>query len=84
VTPQETKVKENRMRRAARRRLGLQLVKANRRDRLAPDFGLFALIHPETGVAVNPPLANGFVCSWDLASVEAYLSAPSTLLGASK
>ena len=48
MTPAEIKVRENLMRRAAMRRLGLKLVKCNRRDRLAPDYGLFALVDPKT------------------------------------
>lgn len=57
MTPQETKVKENKARRTAMRRLGLVLTKSNRRDDLAPDFGLFALVHPETGEAIKPEAA---------------------------
>ena len=73
MTPQQIKVRENLARRQAQRRFGLQLVKGNRRDRLAPDFGLFALINPNTGKAINPPLADRCVHSWTLHQVEAYL-----------
>jgi hypothetical protein len=75
MTPRETKVAENLARRAAMRRFGLMLTKSPRRDRLAPDYGLFALIDPETGEAINPPLGR-FIHSWDLAAVEAYLEKP--------
>jgi hypothetical protein len=54
------------------RRFGLMLTKSARRDRLAPDYGLFALINPETGEAINPPFGRS-IHSWDLATVEAYL-----------
>ena len=47
------------------------------RDPRALDYGKFALINPETGEASrNPRLAGGFVHSWDLATVEAYLDKP--------
>jgi hypothetical protein len=78
LTPQEIKVRENLARRQAKRRFGLLLVKSNRRDRLAPDFGLFALINPKTGKAINPPLER-FVHSWTLHQVEAYLQQPHDL-----
>ena len=75
MTPAQIKVRENLMRRAAMRRYGLMLTKSPRRDRLAPDYGLFALINPETGKAINPPLGRS-IHSWDLATVEAYLEKP--------
>jgi hypothetical protein len=51
------------------------LPKGFHRDRLAPDYGLFALIDPETGETINRPLGR-FIHSWDLATVEAYLEKP--------
>ena len=41
MTPAQIEVRENMARRLANRRFGLVLIKSNRRDRLAPDFGLF-------------------------------------------
>ena len=77
MTP-KTKIRENLARRAAMRRFGLKLVKSPRRDRLAPDYGLFALVDPKTRKAINKPLAaNGAVHSWSLEQVETYLTQPS-------
>lgn len=67
------KVRENRLRRMAARR-GLQLIKSGRRDPQALDYGLYALIDPTTGGAVNPALVNMFTCSWSLDEVETYLN----------
>lgn len=72
---QETKVKENRLRRMADRQ-GLRLVKSRSRDPHALDYGLYALIDHETGGAVNPAIAQRWVCSWTLEEVEEYLNAP--------
>jgi hypothetical protein len=80
MTPAAIKVRENLARRAAMRRFGLMRCWRPRRDRLAPDYGLFALIDPETGEAINPPLGR-FIHSWDLATVEAYLEKPHALNG---
>jgi hypothetical protein len=66
------KVKENRLRRAADRQ-GLRLIKSRSRDPQALDFGLYALIDLETSGAVNPSLANRWVCSWTLDEVEEHL-----------
>lgn len=65
------KVRENKLRRLAERR-GYRLTKRRRRDPTAIDAGLFALIDIQTNKAVNPPLA-GFIHSWTLGEVEAYL-----------
>ena len=60
--------------RTAMRRLGLVLTKSNRRDDLAPDFGLFALLHPETGGGHQPEAGlDRFVHSWTLDQVEDFL-----------
>lgn len=69
---QETKVRENRLRRAADRQ-GLRLVKSRSRAPNAVDFGLYALLDHQTGGAVNPALANRWTCSWSLEQVEEYL-----------
>lgn len=66
------KVRENRLRRIADRR-GLRLVKSRSRDPEALDFGLYALIDVATNGAVNPALAQRWVCSWGLDEVEDYL-----------
>lgn len=70
----EGKVMENRLRRVADRR-GLRLVKSRSRDVNAVDYGLFALIDIETGGAVNPAIAQRWVCSWTLNQVQDYLGA---------
>jgi hypothetical protein len=57
---------------AARR--GLKLVKSSRRDPMALDYGLWALIDVEIGSAVNPSLANQFTHSWTLDEVEDHLA----------
>ena len=63
---------ENRLRRVADRR-GLQLVKSRSRDVNAVDYGLYALIDIQTGGAVNPAIADRWVCSWTLGEVQDYL-----------
>lgn len=70
---QETKVRENRLRRMADRQ-GLRVVKSRSRDPNAIDYGLYALIQQETGGAVNAAIAQRWVCSWSLDEVEQYLS----------
>jgi hypothetical protein len=72
---QETKVKENRLRRAADRQ-GYRLVKSRSRDENAIDYGLYALIDVQTGGAVNPAIAQRWVCSWTLEDVEQWLNRP--------
>jgi hypothetical protein len=69
----EDKVRENRLRRMADRQ-GLRLVKSRTRDPRGVDYGLYALLDHQTGGAVNPALADRWVCSWDLDAVEAYLT----------
>jgi hypothetical protein len=71
--PVTNRVQENRVRRVAQRR-GLRLVKSRRRDPQAVDYGLYALIDVDTNSAVNPPIAQRFVCSWTLDEAEAYLN----------
>ena len=75
ATDNDTKVRENRSRRAAER-AGLRLVKSARRDPNALDFDLFALIDERTGRAINPALLDRLTCSWTLDEVEHYLSKP--------
>jgi hypothetical protein len=66
---QETKVRENRVRRAADRQ-GLRLSKSRVRDPNARDFGLYALVDQET----HPPPAQRWVRSLTIDEVEAYLN----------
>jgi hypothetical protein len=66
------KVRENRLRQMAKRQR-LTLVKSRRRDPRAHDFGLYALIDPDTGGAINPALADRWICSWTLDEVEQHL-----------
>ena len=66
------KVLENRLRRMADRH-GYRLGKSRSRDPRAVDYGLYALIDIRTGGAVNPALANRWVCSWSLDDVRAFL-----------
>lgn len=49
----KSRTNENRLRRVAARR-GLRLVKSRRRDERALDYGMFMLIDPQHGGAVNP------------------------------
>jgi hypothetical protein len=67
------KVRENRLRRMADRQ-GLRLVKSRSRDPRAVDYGLYALIDHNTGGAVNPAIANRWICSWTLDEVESWLT----------
>ncbi len=69
----EEKVMENRLRRIADRR-GYRLVKSRSRDVNAIDHGLYALIDVETNGAVNPAIADRWVCSWTLAQVQDFLN----------
>ena len=71
----ETKVAENKLRRAADRQ-GLRLEKSRSRDGRAIDYGLFALIDVRTGVAINPAIAGRWICSWTLDDVQKYLNRP--------
>jgi hypothetical protein len=71
----ETKVAENKLRRAADRQ-GLRLEKSRSRDPRAIDYGLFALIDIRKGEAINPPIAGRWTCSWTLDDVEKYLTRP--------
>ena len=70
---QETKVRENRVRRAADRQ-GLRLSKSRSRDPNAMDFGMYALIDQQTGGATHPALAQRWVHTLDLDEVEHYLT----------
>jgi hypothetical protein len=72
MTDTATKTRENRARRAARRR-GLRLSKSRTRDTGGSDFGLYGLFLD--GKAVNPPLLPGkFKHSWTIDQVEDYLA----------
>ena len=70
----EEKGMENRLRRVADRR-GLRLVKSRSRDVNAVDYGLYALIDVATNGAVNPAIAQRWVCSWTIKEVQDYLEA---------
>ena len=65
--------RRNRLRRMAARQ-GLRLSASRRRDPNAIDYGLYALIDPQTNGMVNPALAGRFVHSWTLEDVEDYLT----------
>ena len=67
------KIRENRVRRRADR-AGLQLVKSRSRDPKAVDYGVYALMNIQAGGAINPAIANRWVCSWSLDQVEDYLA----------
>lgn len=67
------KVRENKLRRMADRQ-GLRLARSRSRDENAMDFGLYALIDIQTNGAVNPAIAQRWVCSWTLDEVEEYLT----------
>jgi hypothetical protein len=73
TTPNETKVRENRLRRVAARR-GLRLTKSFRRDPHALDYGLFALVDIRTDEPIHP--CGLFSHSWTLDLVEDYLAKP--------
>lgn len=67
------KVRENKLRRKAER-MGYRLSKSRSRDPDAMDYGLYALISIQTSGAVNPALAGHWVHSWDLDTVEKWLT----------
>ena len=67
------KVRENRLRRAARRQ-GLMLVKSRRRDRGAADYGTYGIIDPQRDAWVAWRGAHGY--GMDLDRVEAWLARP--------
>jgi hypothetical protein len=73
--PDEDKVKENRLRRAADRR-GLRLEKSRSRDPNAIDYGLYAVIDVQTNSLINPAIAGRWKCSWTLDEVDEYLNPP--------
>lgn len=70
---QETKVRENRLRRMADRR-GLRLSRSRTRDPGAMDFGKYALFDVETGGTVHEMLANRWAHALTLDEVEEYLT----------
>lgn len=67
------KVREDRLRRKAER-MGYRVTKSRSRDVDALDYGLYAIISNETNGAVNPALAGRWVHSWDLDTVERWLT----------
>ena len=68
------KVRENRQRRAAERQ-GLMLRKSNRRDPLALDYGLFAILDGTTGNTIHPGRLDS-IYALTIKEVEHYLQAP--------
>jgi len=68
----ETKVRENRLRRAADRR-GLKLSKSRSRDPSAIDFGRYALIDVESGGTVHAVRADRWIHCLSLEEVEDWL-----------
>jgi hypothetical protein len=73
MAKENPKVRENRLRRKADR-MGYRLSKSRSRDPDAIDYGLYALLDPSTGSAVNPALAQRWVHSWSLDEVEKWLT----------
>ena len=69
-TEDHDKVKENRLRRMAKRR-GLALMKSRRRDPRAYDYGGFMLIEPNRNIVIFGANPNAF--SADLNDIEAFL-----------
>jgi hypothetical protein len=69
---QETKVRENRLRRSADRQ-GFALRKSGRRDPRAIDYGAYALVDPDTGLVVAGTTAAGRF-NFTLDDVEAWLN----------
>ena len=64
MTDQEYKVRENRLRRAARRQ-GLQLEKSRRRDTRAIDWGTYHLVDPYNNTLVAYGLQSGYGMTLD-------------------
>lgn len=69
---QDTKVRENRLRRAADRQ-GLRLSKSRSRDPQAIDYGLYALVDVQTNGLVHPALADRWTHALTLDEVEEWL-----------
>lgn len=67
------KVRENRLRRMAKRRR-LVLVKSRRRDPQAWDYGTYGLIDPARGAWVAQDVAIGEGYGLDLHAIEAWLT----------
>lgn len=67
------KVREAHLRRKAAS-YGLQLIKSRSRNPDAMDYGLYAVIDPQTNGAMNPALIGRYTCSWTLDDVEHYLT----------
>ncbi len=67
------KVRETKLRRMAHRQ-ELRLIKSRTRNPNAMDYGMYGLVDKWTNGVVNLPLAQRWVCSWDLDAVEEYLT----------
>jgi hypothetical protein len=74
VAAEQSKVRENRLRRMADRQ-GLQLVKSRRRDPRAIDYGGYMLVDPRTNSVVAGAEGVGRP-HWSLDDVERYLNEP--------
>jgi hypothetical protein len=68
------KTREARVRRAVARR-DHYLMKSRTRNWQVPDYGLYAVMDPNTNASVNPALCQHWVCSWTLDDLEAWLKA---------
>ena len=66
----EDKVRENRLRRMARRQ-GMTITKSRRRDYRATDFGIYWIADAHTNMIHKGPYQDGFR---DLDEVEAFLT----------
>ena len=75
------KVRETKLRRMAHRQ-ELWLIKSRTRNPNAMDYGMYGLVDVRRNGVVNPPLAQRWVCSWDLDAVEDYLTPDNGLTSA--
>jgi hypothetical protein len=69
----DVKVRDNRVRRMAKRQ-GLELIKSRRRDTRALDYGGYLLVDPATSMVVYSYGWNDFGASLD--DIEAWLTQP--------
>jgi hypothetical protein len=78
-TAQAGKIRENRLRAAAARQ-GYQLVKSRRRDPLAPDYGCWMIIDPDTNTMIAGAEVSGRP-SMTLDQAEQWLINPASRSG---
>lgn len=69
MTKDDDKIRENRLRRAARRQ-GLILVKSRRRDERATDYGTYMLVDGSTSAVVANGLQSGYGLTLDDVETE--------------